>query len=362
MYTLPVALLLTLPCLAQGYLELPASANPGAELPGYSLVPFMQPDARVQMFYDATEVGNATFVLDELSLRYDGPIPQVGAPGPFTIANLQIAVGVTTVAMPGADFAANLSQPLAPFFNGPWSYLPDPGSASPHPWGAPNGTLTFPTATPVPIAIPPGGWFVVELRMTGNDIASFGFSHAIVDGASTTGGIGNGSAAGYGQGCSIAVGAPPATAASGGQYAPGAAHWLTATNLGANAIALSVVGLDNTPVALPGTACTLLARPDLVRVAFADATGAIGAATPAATLALPADPAIGGVSLYEQFAALAPGANAWDLVLSDAVAVSLGTFAPLGRGTYTVQHDTDATAAFANAVKPFGFALRLHTL
>src|SRR5678815_4214616 len=84
--------LLLLPCLclagvslsAQNYLELPITATPSGELPGYSIVPLMQPNARVQMFYDATEVGLLPFTADQLSLRFDGPIPQVGATGPFT--------------------------------------------------------------------------------------------------------------------------------------------------------------------------------------------------------------------------------------------------------------------------------------
>lgn len=360
--TLASLCLVAAPAFAQGYLELPATANPAGELPGYSLAPFMQPNARIQMFYDATEVGNSAFLLDELAMRFDGPIPQVGAPGPFTITHLSIKVGVTTIAMPTAGFADNLTLPLTTFYDGPWTYYPDPGSASPHPWGGPNNGLLFTTTTPIPIVIPPGAWLVVDLTMEGNNIASFGFSHAIVDGAPTTGGLTNGSATNYGQGCSVANGAPPATVVSSGLYGPGAAHFLAGSNLGQNAIVLPIFGLANTPFPLIGSNCTLLTSTELINVTFADANGTVAAGDPAATLSLPADPALGGLVLYEQMAALAPNANPWGLVLSDAVAVSLGTFGALGRGTYTVQHDTSATEAHANAVKPFGFALRLHTL
>jgi hypothetical protein len=112
---------------AQATLTLPATASPSSELSSFSLVPFMQPESRVQMFYDATEVGASAFVATELALRYDGPIPQVGAPGPFTISRLQIRLGTTAVAAPGATFASNLTQPLTTVFDGPVSYLPDNG-------------------------------------------------------------------------------------------------------------------------------------------------------------------------------------------------------------------------------------------
>jgi hypothetical protein len=363
-----------LPCLcfaaaslsAQTYLELPATANPASELPQYSLVPLMQPNARVQMFYDAAEVGSVPLTLTELALRYDGPVPQVGAPGPFTITRLRIRVGTTAIAMPGADFAANLTQPLALAFDAGWSYLPDNGSSAPHPWGGPNGTLTFPFTTPVPVTVAPGEWLVLDVQMEGNNISSFGFAHAMLDGATTSGGLTNGSAAAFGQGCS-AGGAAPATASAAGLFGPGGAHFLSGQNLGASAFVLAVFGLSNTtafvplPFQLPGTTCSLLASTDVTLGTFADAAGTVSGAQ-AVPLSLAADPAFSGLVIYEQLASLVPAANPWGIVLSNGVAVTLGNFAPLGRGTYTVQHDADANATFANAVKPFGFAARLRTL
>jgi hypothetical protein len=346
---------------AQNYLELPATASPSLELPNYSILPFMQPNARVQMFYDATEVGSSTFVADQIELRYDGPIPQVGAPGPFTITNLVIRVGTTDVPMPGANFSANLTQPLTTVVNGPWSYLPDPGSASPHPWGAPNGSLTFPFSTPVPIVIPPGSWFVVDVTMVGNNISVFGFSHAILDGAATTGGITNGTAAPYGQGCSAGIGLPAATVTATGTFAPGGAHFLNGQNLGANAIVVAVYGLTSGAFTLPGTNCTLLASLDVTSLLLADGTGAV-TGNPAAALALPADPAISGYVVYEQLGSLVAAANPWGIVLGNAVAVNLGTFANPGRGTYSVAHDTDAGATFGNTMRAFGYAMRVRTL
>jgi hypothetical protein len=355
----------TLP--AQNFVALPATANPAAELGNYSLVPFMQPNARVQMFYDSAEVASPAFVADQLQLRFDGPLPQVGAPGPFTITRLQIRIGVTAVGTPTAAFAANLTQPLATVFDGPVTYLPDNGLQFPHPWGGPNGTLTFPFLAATPIAVAPGQWLVVELAMEGNNIASFGFAHAILDGAPTSGGLVNGAAAPFGSGCSASPGAPIATATATGLFGPGGAHFLGGSNLGANTLALAAFGLSNTqafaplPFALPGTACTLLVSPDLTVATATDASGNV-AGDAAVALALPADPALSGLVVYEQFAALAPNANALGLALSNGVAVTLGSFAPAGRGTWLVSHDTSATAAYATAVRAFGMALRLRTL
>ncbi len=350
---------------AQNYLELPATASPAFELPNYSVLPLMQPNARVQMFYDATEVGSSSFLADRIEFRFDGPIPQVGAPGPFAITRLQIHIGTTTVAMPGASFAGNLTQPLTTVFDAPWSYLPDPGSASPHPWGGPGGGLTFVFTTTVPITIPAGGWLVVDLQMEGNNIASFGFSHAILDGATTTGGVTNGSASNYGQGCSAGIGLPAATVTASGIFAPGGAHFLNGQNLGAYAPVVAVFGLSNgapLPLTLPGTSCTLLASLDVTSAMLADATGAVAGNQPAAALVLPADPAISGFLVYEQFGSLVATANPWGIVLSNAVAVTLGSFANPGRGTYSVAHDTNANATLANVVKAFGYAMRLRTL
>ena len=115
------------------------------------------------------------------------------------------------------------------------------------------------------------------------------------------------------------------------------------------------------PFLLPGTSCTLYASPDATIATVADAAGAVaGAAAP--VLSLPADPALAGIVLYEQMAALAPAANAWGLALSNGVAVTLGSFTPLGRGTYLVAHESSATAAHATAVRAFGMAMRLRTL
>ena len=352
---------------AQSYLQLPATANPANELPNYSIVPLMQVNSRQQLFYSAAEVGQSTFTANQLELRFDGPVPQVGAPGPFVIQRLQILVGSTSVAMPEARFAANLSQPLTTVFDGPHSFFPDPGFAAPHPWGGPNNSLVFPFLAPVSVTIPAGGWFVVELVMEGNNIANLGYSHAMVDGANTTGGVVNGSASNFGAGCAAGAGPAP-TIGSSGVLAPGAAHFVTGQNLGANAPVFAIFGLSNTtsalgqlPYQLSGTNCSLLVSPDLTSLLFADAAGAIPANQPGAALPIPATNAFQGLMLFEQLAAWSPGANPWDIVVSDGLFVTLGSIQPLGRGTYTVQNGESAFAPVAIDVKPFGLAMRLRT-
>jgi len=353
---------------AQNYALLPATANPAAELPGYSLVPLMQVNSRVQMFYTATEAGSSSFTADQLELRFDGPIPQVGAPGPFVIQRLRVLIGTTTVAMPEARFASNLTQPLTTAFDGPHTFYPDPGSGFPHPWGGPNNGLLIPFQAPVSVVIPTGGWLVIDLIMEGNNIANFGYAHAMLDGATTTGGVADGTGTTFGQGCAIGTGAP-ATIGSSGARAPGAAHFLTGQNLGANSPVFAIFGLSNTtssfgalPYTLTGTNCTLLTSIDLSTLLFANAAGVIPANQPGASFAIPADNAFQGLVLHEQLAAYVAGANSWNLVLSNGLTVTLGSLNPLGRGTYTVQNGESATSPVASEVKPFGFAVRLRTL
>jgi len=361
-------LALTAPVCAQNFLELPVTANPSAELPNYGLYPFAYTNAHVQMFFDATEVGSSTFTATSISFRYDGPLPQVGAPGPFAIQRLQIKLGTTTVAMPEARFASNLSSPLTTAFDAPVTYLPDPGSASPHPWGAPNGSLEFVFSTPVSISIPPGGWLVADIAMTNNNFFMFGFAHTILDGAATTGGPLDGTAVAFGQGCGVTATAAPATIGSAGLRAPGAAQFVTGTELGANAPVFVIYGLDNTqslfgplPYRLPGTNCDLLVSVDATSLAFADATGALDSRSFANALVVPADPAYANLVIHEQLAALAPGANSFAVAFSNAQTVTLGSLTPLGRGTYVVGNGSDANATLATQVLPFGYAVRLGT-
>ena len=64
--------------------------------------------------------------------------------------------------------------------------------------------------------------------------------------------------------------------------APGATHFLTGTNLGANALVLGMYGLDNSnyvgvplPFTLPGSSCDLLTSIEATLLTFADAAGSV---------------------------------------------------------------------------------------
>jgi hypothetical protein len=357
---------------AQNYLLLPATANPTAELPDHEgfTAPFTSSNAHLQMFFDATEVGSTTFVADQLSLRYDGPIPQVGAPGPFTITRLQIRIGVTTVEWPGARFAENLTQPLQTVFDGPWTFLPDPGSVIPHPWGEPAGSLTFPFSSLAPIVIPSGGWLAVDLTIEGNNLPNFGFAHAILDGALASGGPMTGASTTFGVGCEASTGAAPATLSTSGNYAPGAAHFLNGQGLGANTIVIAAFGIDNTmsgglplPLTFPGTSCTLYVDPIVLGFTISDANGSVSGQADGMALAIPPDNAeFAGLVVYEQLVSIVPTANPLGFVFSNAAQVSMGQFAPPSRGTFAVTNPLSHTAEIATSVRPFGYAMRLRTL
>jgi hypothetical protein len=355
------------PALAQNALLLPATTNLAAELPNYELQPFASSDARVQMFYDATEVGTSTFTASELSFRYDGPIPPVGSPGPFTIQQMEVLIGVTTVPMPGARFADNLTQPLTTVFSGPKTYFPDNGYSGPQAWGATNDSLRYVFNAPVTITIPSGGWLVVELRMRNNNF--LGYAHTFLDGAATTGGSVDGASTTYGQGCSVSATAPAVAIGSAGKRAPGAAQFVTGQNLGANGVALVMHGLDNTqspfgplPFTLPGTACDLLVSPDALVLALANAAGELNTTSLGNAFTVPADPVFAGLVIHQQLAALAPAANAYGAAFSNAQTVTFGTIQPLGRGTLIATNEWASDAPVATQVRSFGYALRIGTL
>jgi len=362
-----VAAILASAAAAQNYLYMPASVSPNLqELGTYRIVPFTRTAARTQMFYDATEAGAASFTATALSLRYDGPIPPVGAPGPFTIQRLKIAVGTTTVAIPGPTFASNLTQPLTTVFDGPVTYWPDQGFFGPEPWGGPSDRLTFPFAQPVQIAIPSGGFFVVDLSLSGNDLN--GQAHAMLDAARGTGGPQDGTAANAGTGCSATQGGPAASIDTSGVHAPGGVHSVHGTNLGANAPVFAMLGGSDTvapfgplPLLLPGTGCRIYTSSDVMLPLQADGAGTIAAFARGSTVAIPALPFFQGARLYEQLASFVPGANPWNLVLSDERVVRLGLLTPPSPGFYAVSNGFEADAAVADDAGPYGYALRIRT-
>ncbi len=344
---------------------LPKSFAPEtAELGYWSDVPMMRQNARIQLFYDATEVGSSSLVATGIAFRYDGPIPKVGAPGPFTIQRLQILIGTTSVGLPGAHFDSNLSRSLSVALDQKWQFLPDPGSQTPDVWGGPQGTLSFPFRTPVVLQIPQGGMLVVELRVEGNDIGAR--THALLDAVKTTGGPVDGTATSSGSGCQASATAQPATILTSGTHAPGAAHSIWGKNLGANSIVVTMVGasdqvgqLGPLPLTLPGTNCAFATSWDFFFVQLADAAGNLEENAVQSLLAVPPLATLNGATIFEQLIAIVPGANVHNLVTSDKRTVMLGSITKPSKGVYAVSNGRRQDAAVADLVEAAGYALRI---
>ena len=357
--------MLCLPLGAQSFLHLPATENTDSvELNKWNDVPLMRNDARVQVFYSAAETGSSAFTAQEISLRYDGPIPKIGAPGPFTIQRLRIRVGTSTVAQPDSVFATNLTQPLTTVFDSQVSYFPDPQAGIPEPWGGPQNTLTFVFDNPLPVTVPPNGWFVVELIAENN--SNDGQTHALLDAFADASGWSDGLATSSGQGCPPGAGRSPARISTSGIHAPGAAHSIHGQNLGANAPVVAFIGGSDTvgsigplPFTLPGTTCNIYTSWDINRVTQADASGTVRAFDPGTMVPVPVDAAFNGVTIYEQLLSYVVQANPpWDFVLSDKRTVQLGSFFPPTKGVYTVSSN-DPNAAVADFVGTIAYALRV---
>ena len=351
---------------AQTHLHMPASLSPElSDLGNWAEVPWTRPDARMQQFFSEVEVGASSFVATGLDLRFDGPIPMVGAPGPFTIQRLTVKIGTSTVPVPGPVFDSNVTGSPTIVFDQPITYWPDQGSETPAPWGGLNGGLSMAFTTPVAVSIPPGGWLVIEISVAGNSLT--GSAHAMLDGEVGPGGPYEGLAFSSLVGCSI-PGGQPATITSTGVHAPGAVHFLGGSNLGANSPVIALIGLSDTqaafgplPFNLPGTSCFAFTSWDLSLSTVADAAGSIRSNDPRMALPLSTHNVLTGLQYYAQLAALVPGANRWNLVFSDKRTVQLGGINPLSMGMYAVWNGDSSTAAYGDAAQEFGFAMRLQT-
>ena len=350
---------------AQSYLHLPASSTPATnELSYWSEEPFMRPHTRLQVFYSATETGSATFSANELALRFDGPIPKVGASGPFAIQRLKIQIGVTTVAQPASVFSANLSQPLTTVFDGPHSYWPDQGTFFPEAWGGLNGALAFPFAQPVPVVIPAGGWFVIDVTMDNN--ANDGRTHALLDAARANGGVVPGTATKAALGCG-AGGPAPAEIFAEGVLAPGGALSLHGANLGAGAPIATALGASDVsygtlplPLRLPGTTCDLLVSIDLVVPQLADANGTLPQFSASTLLAVPPVPAFTSAVIHAQHVSFVPPLNApWGVALSDKVTVALGALNPPDKGIWKVANPDASGVGVGRVFAADGLAVRI---
>lgn len=350
---------------AQTYLHMPASQSPATqELGSFRIQPWTRTSARTQMFFDAAEAGRASFVATKLSLRYDGPIPPVGAPGPFNIQRVTIAIGATGVPIPGPFFAGNLTQPLTTVFDGPVTYWPDQAGSGPEPWGGPNDRLTFAFSQPVQVTIPNGGYLVIDLALQGNDLN--GQAHAMLDAARGTGGPVDGIVTSSGTGCSAVQGGPNAVILTSGVHAPGGVHSIHGSNLGANAPVFAMVGGSDTvapfgplPLTLPGTSCQIYTSSDFSFPMQADAAGSLAPFANGSTVAIPPLGLFQNARLYEQLVSYVPGANPWNLVFSDKRSIALGQISPPTPGFYAVSNGFDAAASVADESGVYGYAVRL---
>jgi len=352
---------------AQGYLHLPASLSPEInDLGTYAEVPWTRTAARVQQFFSQAEVGSKSFVATGMDLRFDGPIPNVGASGPFQINRVTIKIGTSTVPVPGPVFDLNMASPPTVVFSQSVTYWPDQGYVTPAPWGGLNGSLTFPFSSPVSVNIPSGGWLVIEIAVSGNNL--LGAAHAMLDAEAGPGGPFDGYAFNTGTGCS-ALGGPPATATTTGIHAPGAVHYIGGSNLGPNSPVVAILGVSQTQAAfgslpwnLPGTSCFAYNSWDVFVNGVAGANGSIAAEDPAMAIPLLADNSLLGATYHLQLAAVVPGANLpWNLVFSDARTVQLGGINPLSKGMYVVSNGYSDTSPYADFAQEFGYAVRLHT-
>jgi hypothetical protein len=241
--------------------------------------------------------------------------------------------------------------------------MPDGGSAIPDVFGGPNGTLAFPFASPVSVTIPPSGWLVVQLTLQAN--TNQGLAHAILDAQKFTG-VADGRASSSGTGCTDGKSSSTSLILTSGTYAPGAAHSIHGSNLGASANVMTVIGASDAsylgiglPYPLPGTSCTAFASFDLVMPQVADATGAILPQSASSFLSVPPAPELGGALLFEQHVSLVPGANAYGVVTSDKRTITLGGYVAPTNGVWYAANGDSATAPAATLADALGFAARL---
>lgn len=361
-----VALALAAAAGAQNFNHAPYSTNvAGNDLNATTTWPLGTSQCRVQFWYGAEELESTACTATGLSLRYDGPMPASGNPGPHAITRLRLRLGVSRITWPGAAFAANLTQPLQQVCDGPWSYRLDPGTAALTPFGDPNGSLSWTFAQPVALTLPPGSWLVVEFVVEGN--LGAGMGHASLDAFAGSGDLTSGSASSRGSGCTV-PGAPQAALINTfGNYAPGAAYALHGTNLGANAAVLTSISLSDQsgigplPFPLPGTSCHLYTGCEVLQLRSCNAAGTLVGTLPGTWISVPADARFNGMRLFHQHLAVAFGANPFGIVPSNYREVVLGSAAaPLVR-VWTAGNDVSASAEAASYVSVRAPALRLLT-
>lgn len=348
----PAALAQAVPVTMSPELRDLSSGTPG---------PLMFASSRVQQFYEASELGSRKLVISSLALRYDAAQAGVLA-RKHTIARLRIAVGVTDLGIDEttAVFDDNLTHPLRTVVDAAGFEFETDSSASSTTdgWGAHDGSLRFTVSPAVPIEVPSGGSFVLELRVEGNSNTMldpamldmhFELPDPLVQSVEDRGGYGCGHST-----CDVV-----------GQYELGTAFHVSGDGFAPNVPIATLVTFEFLvpPVkigAIGSSNCRLYLDPatgPILDIRFTDATGALAPFEPGSGVPLPRDPGLCGDLLYVQNIAPLPGGGG--LQASDYRTIAVGC-----PGTPTVRarqvvHHADANADVATATIAGGLALKI---
>jgi hypothetical protein len=364
---------------AQTYLDMPASLNPNTtEGNTATNTPFMRTAGRVQCFYDAAEAGSSTFLCKGITLRHDGTNATPGNTTVFVITNLTIKAGTTAVnpSAMSSIYSTNMSGgSVTTGFSAGLNFTADQlAIAGPEVWGGNNNELVFPFATPIPISIPTGGAFCLDVTINGN--TNNFIANGRVDRHGGTGGqpVG-GSVVTLGTGCPASSGAANATCAVTtvlvGGYGPASSHTVSGTGLGNNAIVLTALGFSGTswagvplPLPVPGTVptCSVYASLDTFFVQVADAVGGIAAYSDSSMVGVPTDPLLNGASIFHQHLSLTPtwAGNPYGITFSNGVQVIFGNLVPsTSQSLWNSVHVFSNSAAVGNNAGPQALVVRV---
>src|SRR5262249_13875174 len=141
---------------------------------------------------------------------------------------LKLGATARDTATLGAEFAANLTQPLATaLVASPFTFQSDSTSQTgPEAFGGPGGQLRFVLPSPVVVVVPPGGSLAVEATVEGNTNASQDVADLDLHVDPTAQqGLGAGSA--NGRGCPTDLFGHVALLETGGTFQPGTAILLS---------------------------------------------------------------------------------------------------------------------------------------
>lgn len=339
------------------------------ELNSASNYPWMRNACRVQSMYATSQVPQLPLTVQQVAFRYDGPAP--AAIGTFQVTSLTLLLGTTArpTAALGADFAANLSQPLTTVVQAAnYSFVADAVTiGGPEPFGGPASQFLFPLAQSVLLAPGVTESVVLEWQVQGNT-NNFA-ANALLDLHVEPGTLLPGGQWSVGTGCPPPGGAGAATLMlSGAPFVPGSAISLHGSGYvpGAPVVTLVASTLLPAPTLLPGTTCTVHLDPGTMAVALnqtADSTGVLSPYASTSMLPIPVLHGLTGGTLHLQTVCVAtspwPG-NALGLQTSNLRSLTIGTRTGNDVGIWFAAHHLDASAPIASFVAVGAYAVRLN--